>query len=363
MALLKLHITLSGISTSTSAQVSEQKFNKLGWITPEWDDGSPGINKAKTLWDTYTYTDGCGNNIKYKGELAINGGTGIPGDPLYNPDYPQATYLRGLIDAGYDLANHSSRHRDGFPLEDTIELDSLIKTRVDYEFSTLVVPSNFNGYATAANSLHYKAVTSEGDAVFDQWIPVRIHKILPLNPVTTNEFFAMTRDFTDDWTNSSTVNFYKTQVDEFFTGARNYMILGTHSQLETDQLLSGFTDLYTYVRTTSTDRLLVCSLREMLDYREMRALPMTQSLSGNTLTITIDISTITERNRWRDISLNITSDKTITNVTGEGFSNVSFNPTTGLVNGFSQRTTWSGDVPPPDPNTMLVKHGKFTITV
>jgi hypothetical protein len=352
MAQLTLHIQLSEDDPLASAIVAEQKFNKLGFVSQEWDDSNyEGALKGSQLWKDYTCTDGCGNPINFKGAVALNRGTGNPEDEGYNPGVAQVPQLNVLRDLDFDIENHSFFHTDENPLNQSVLLDGIIHLRMAYRMRVLVIPTNFIGYTHSAKLMGYIASSGQGAETFDEYSP-GIGTIIPLHEPLDPVFFGLTRYFVDEWNVPGAVQIIKNEFDKILTGERNFLVVGTHSGIDTSELLAGFTSFYDHIRTNSNDRILVCSTREALEYIEMRTMPISQTVSGNILTVTVDIANLNPRNRWRDLSFNVSSTADITGVTVEGFSSATFNPVTKLVNGFLQKKIWRGTTPvePEEPD-------------
>ncbi len=135
-------------------------------------------------------------------------------------------------------------------------------------------------------------------------------------------------------------------------GDTNIYALFTHSLLDNPTRVANFTAMVDYMNEHAADNIMFCSVREWLEYREMRRCQVVQTLVDNVLTLEIDITNLSQNNRWRDMSFNITADKAITGVTVEGFEGATFNPTTGLVNAFGQKTQWT--IPDPTPKVLPI---------
>jgi hypothetical protein len=351
MAILKLIISFATAPNSAVATVATQKFNKLGFITTQFDDGSPGWEIAANYFrdNGFTYTDGCGNSIVYRGDLAINGS-------FDNPAYVTGQQLRTLVLRGWDIDNHSDLHGNPPASTDLTNLEVKLFNQAGYVFNGIVVPGSENGYMIAGKNLGYAYATAQSSETFDGL--TGRHQIIPVALQALPEFMAITRDFSDDWDNVDTQNYYKTEMAKLFNGQRNHHIFGTHSWLDQSAILQGYKNVFTYIRSIAADRVLFCPAREAIEYRGMRACPMTQVLSGNVLTVSINTANLSARTRWQDISLNVTGGS-IASVTADGFDSTSFNSSTGLVNGFKQKITWDGSTNPTPGDTLNVPHGRF----
>lgn len=170
--------------------------------------------------------------------------------------------------------------------------------------------------------------------------PHKVHLIvLPLNgcmlhrvigQMSPSVFAPVRRDFTDEWTSSLTS--LKSIFDTPMASNNKFFRVGSHTIDAT-----AFQNLVNYIESNANDELLVCSTREWLEYDEMKVQPINQSLVDDTLTISMEFLDV--KNRWKDLSYNITSDSTIESITTTGDSAV-FNATTGLVNVFKQTKVW-----------------------
>lgn len=337
---MKFAVNYASVPSTPVITTPKIKYGKLSFVSQELDDSSRGWEPMLEFFKTLYYTDGCGNNIPFTAALAVNCGFGIPGDPGYNPAITSVAEMRTLTDAGWDIENHGMYHGSNTSSDaDVQQLNDLLLLRMQYQARGIVVPTNFTGYAHSGYTRGYIFTTAQSDLTFDEFQSVRVHKVLP--PLNTNPIYiCMTRDFIDTWDDVDT-NYLYPELDSLLNGARDFIRIGTHSILNTDALLNGFKAIYNKIHTMSEDRILVCTTREFLEYREMCNLPRTQVLNSNRLEVTIDMTGLSPLNRWRDISMNITSDKQIQSVEIlEGADSYSFNASTGLVNLFSQKTIW-----------------------
>lgn len=321
--------------SNATATVAPRKFNKKNHWAFEWDDASIGsVTALNTLNNAY-YTDGCGNNINYSAAIAINGANETSGlEYTYSGGDGKVSKANmiTMINAGWEISDHSYFHDpSGFgasvtPLENTQQMQTYIKSLLNYWTRSKVVPTNYAGHATAARDLGYLYSTSTG--TFDDFTPEWMYAPPGSWDNVSSDFAPIRRDFTDQWANS--LNYLKGVFDTLIASDNKFFRVGSHTIDAT-----AFQSLVDYIVANSNDELLVCSTREWLEYAEMKALPFTQLLSGDTLTITVDLSDLDAKNRWKDLSYNITSDQNIDSVTTTGDS-ATFNASTGLVNIFKQ---------------------------
>jgi len=345
MAIKKINISMAG-ATNAFATIAPFKYNKVGNVALTFDDGSSGINKALTMSENLYYTDGCNNQIKYSFAIAINGDGYSSGTQIYNPNYWQKPAVDAILAKGCDIENHGQFH-GGNAIDDVTNLHNLILSNIGYKMGFLVVPSAELGYMHAASLLDYTGGTSQNGDTFDEFAGT--HKLYP-PPSNPYRFLAIVRDFGDNWTvGGEHLEFIKSEISSILTGQRKFEMCGTHSTLDNIADYNGFSNLLNHIYNTMQDKVLVCTMREILEYRKMQLMPLSQSFSNGVLTVEIDVQDPNQNLRWMDVSLNVQSDSNISAVSGEGFDKYSFNAGTGLVNGFSRRldfTNVSPEVPP-----------------
>lgn len=336
---LVVQIKFATTPSSASAVVAQRKYNKKNHWAFEWDDATGGAATGLGILNSAYFTDGCGNNINYRGTLAFNGANENSGAEYTYPGgdgkVSKANML-AMINAGWEMSDHSYFHDPvGFgasvtPLDNTQRMQSYIKHLLNYWTRSKVVPTNYAGHATAARDLGYLYSTSEG--TFDSFTPEGVFNPFGNWANVPAGFAALRRGFTDGWAGS--LADLKAAFDTTKASTNRFYRVGSHTIDAT-----AFQNLVSYIQANANDEFLVSSTREWLEYNEMKAQPFSQNLIGNTLTLTIDLTGLDSKNRWKDLSFNITSAATISSVTSNGDS-TSFNSATGLVNVFKQKTSW-----------------------
>jgi len=356
-----------GITTATAAY-APIKYDKVGYFCFQFDDGSKGFLVADNLWNSYSYTDGCGNVKHYKGSVGMNRGTGVPGSNDYSAGVFNGPDLIGLINKGHDVENHSYYHtgntnnpstdkdKDDATINIILEHD-IIDKYAYYKMRGVIVPQNYTAFDTAAERLKYLWCISQGAAPFEG-TPIYQGNI-PAEVNTIPNFYRLTRFYNDNWDNSS-IEAYKAPFNSLVAGTTNIMPMFTHSTLDVPSNLAAFTSLFDYFNTQANDKVAFISLREALEYDQIRKVPVSSSLIGDTLSLTINTEDLTDVTRFFDTSFKITADAEIDSVTVDGYTSATFNPTTGLVNGFYQKKSWLKDSPDAIQE-LPVKHSKFTI--
>ncbi|WP_316817287.1 hypothetical protein [Pedobacter nyackensis] len=325
--------------SNATATIANRKFNKKNHWAFEWDDATSGAVTGLNILNNAFYTDGCGNNINYSGTLAFNGAnetSGLEYTYAGGDGRVSKANMLAMITAGWEMSDHSYFHDPvGFgasvtPLENTQRMQTYIKNLLNYWTRSKAVPTNYAGHATAARDLGYLYSTSQGtfDSFTAEWMyaPPGQWSNVP------SGFAPLRRDFTDNWSGSLTS--LQNMVTTLKAATGKFFRVGSHTINAT-----AFQDLVDFLVANSGDEFLVSSTREWLEYDEMKVQPINQVLSGDTLTISMDLTGLDVKNRWKDLSYNITSDATIASVTTDGDS-ASFNSTTGLVNVFKQNKSW-----------------------
>lgn len=333
-------IKFASAPSSATATAAARKFNKKNHWAFEWDDATTGAATGLGILNNAFYTDGCGNNINYSGTLAFNGANETSGNEYTysggDGKVSKANML-AMINAGWEMSDHSYFHDPfGFgtsvtPLENTQRMQNYIKSLLNYWTRSKVVPTNYAGHATAARDLGYLYSTSEG--TFDSFTPEGLYNPFGDWANVPSGFAALRRGFTDAW--ASSLADLKTAFDTTKAASNRFYRLGSHTIDST-----AFQNLVSYIQANANDEFLVSSTREWLEYDEIKVRPFTQSLVGDTLTITMDLTDLNIKNRWKDQCYNITSEKQIVSVTTQGGDSTSFNASTGLVNVFKQTKVW-----------------------
>ena len=331
------------------------KYEKNSMINFEWDDASIGSMSALAIMSAKSFTDGAGNNKPYTLAVAVNGraqyDNRIVGEhPVLGVVYND---MRQIINSGGDIENHAQYHdlelsSANFPLDKTIGaaanlklLDDQLYAALGYKMNAMVVPTNYPGYMEAARNMGYAVGSSTGtfDGItnYPQWTPTGSLNIIPAG----DNYLALGRAFTDTW--DTALPEFKSFVDNILNGtsptANRFFRIGSHNL----NAQGAFIDLINYISAQANDRIWLTTMREFAEYRSTKHRTIkTEVLQGNTLTITLDQSAISDRVRWRDLSLKINSDATIESVTVNG-ATASYNTATKLINVFKQKLSFGAE--------------------
>lgn len=345
---LEIKVVFNGDPTSANALIPNLKYNKSKAILMEFDDAALTVVTAYEKLAKTFYTDGCGNNKNYSLGLAVNGKNQYSDKEIGFYTGYAATYAQRLplILKGMDIMNHSFYHEEkgnfnnGKDREKNIkDLDAMILEKQGYKINTLIVPTNYAGFQTAAADFGYIGSGSQG--TFDKF--TQIGKYTPkakLSDITPFNYLAIRRAFTDDWSADGAQ--WELSNDLLSGNSFDFFEIGTHG-IKDEEAVRGFNDWIDDIALKSKDDLIFCSLREFLEYAYIKDhVTKTQLVSANTLVITLDYSTVLNKNiSWYDLSLIVKSDKSIASVSinNPDFS-LAYNKDTKLINVNRRKIKW-----------------------
>ncbi|WP_449435902.1 hypothetical protein [Pedobacter steynii] len=345
---LEIKVVFNGDPTSANALIPGLKYNKSKAILMEFDDAALTVVTAYEKLSKTFYTDGCGNNKNYSLGLAVNGKNQYSDKEIGFYTGYAATYAQRLplILKGMDIMNHSFYHEEkgnfnnGKDREKNIkDLDAMILEKQGYKINTLIVPTNYTGFQTAAADFGYIGSGSQG--TFDKF--TQIGKYSPkakLSDITPFNYLAIRRAFTDDWSVDGAQ--WELSNDLLSGNSFDFFEIGTHG-IKDEEAVRGFNDWIDNIALKSKDDLIFCSLREFLEYAYIKDhVTKTQLVSANTLVITLDYSTVLNKNiSWYDLSLIVKSDKSIASVSinNPDFS-LAYNKDTKLINVNRRKIKW-----------------------
>ncbi len=352
-----IKVVFNSIPAYAKSHFTNLKFGKAAVLNFEWDDNTTDCLTGLAIFNgglatngiTYpgkTFTDGCGNKINYRSALAVNTLSDYNGEEL-GLKYPgKVSYqqMKGLINQGWDIENHSSKHADQKSLTsakaDLTKANQLIFDRTAYNMNTLVVPTNYNFYMKAAEELGFLAGTTQADDAKDGLI------IYPSNAWKNNVdfmkipygFTALNRLFNDDWSNTDDLKSRIEETMQTSTSSVNKLIrIGTHNTSS----IAGFASFINDINKIAQDRLWVTSMRELCEYRETKhQTRKTEVLKDNALTITLNQKDIPAMIRWRDLSMMVSSNASIKTIIINGADHSSYNLKTGLINIFKENKSF-----------------------
>lgn len=373
---ITITVTLSGSANpGTKLIPADLKFNKQGHFDWTQDDGGIGALNASYVFSggvapangvnytALTYTDGAnvrGRNIAYTGSVALNSFANsdtltdyiVAGGPTYMTWANVAT----IVNRGWGILDHGAFHGIDQPGAIALGLNAFKNAAFNrnHLFNRLsaqgtpyvtrfgVVPSADSGYHSAWEQMGYVGGTSQNafdnytaEPQFDWW---NNGIGIVTNYKNDNRYHVQARRF-KDLNASDSYTDYKTAFDALLTqsspSVKASLSYGIHMfNIDT------FKKVVDYLRDNAGDRIWVCSLHEFYEYFQcIQQTGVTQTLSGNTLTVTLDQSFLPDDMRWRDMSFLLSSTATINYITVTGADDWSYNSTTGLINIFKKKTT------------------------
>lgn len=322
----KIFIQLSNVTTPVIT-IAKNKYNLPRAMMYHTDDGIIQARlHAEQIWDAIgcSYSDGCGNDIEYTTDVAVNTNAG------------NLSEYQTLIERKGAIINHSAFHSGENPLNQLEIIYDYYIDAINYKVAGVAIPGSDTGYGDASIAHREPFVISTGD-VFDSLNPVRWYLKAP-EPIGTAPF-AINRQFTD-WDSDEILDILLGYLNQSAETVDVFPI-GSHSALENQEHIDRFITFFTELNTNKRDEFIVCSLREYIEYRLMREVDMDVQVVGNLMTVTLQDSDVQliDKISWMDNCFNVTG-ATVTGVTHEGFDEVNFNGSTGLINAHKRITSW-----------------------
>lgn len=361
--------------TNPQSTFADMKYDKRTGVIYVKDDGAiddfnqifpilhGGLASDGNVYPGLRYTDGTGALVEWHPTFAIN--TANSRDQ--KDQYPGSTYweqYNQMLPFGYSIANHSWKHGGIDKYESIKRAETDIFDKTGYRVRSFVVPTNDEGYAETASYLGYKIVGSQfGEPTADDnqtkglVAPGKID-VKTIDSSKLNKFL-FSRYYFGDMTESD-IQSIKNAVDDSFNnsanGQKKYMAhMFTHGitrwRSNDEGGLSHFVGLVNYMHNhpNNNDNAWFPSMQEFAEYYETKMLVnKTQSVSGNTMTIDLDLTTIPGANLLRDMTLLI-SGGTINNIIVEGADKYTYNKATGLLNIFKKNKDVSNPYNDPKP--------------
>ena len=367
---IQIKITFSGNPLVASVAPKKLKYGKEGVLSIDFDDRPKVALAAATLMRSFT--DGAGNAVKYTAGVASNS-VDIGGNDYSATGAMSIADLKTLVNQNWGISCHGYYHyipaplvSQGFTVLDNVlfnrryHFDQLKAAGVEYVIRTGVVPGNENGYHQVWKQLGFLAGTSQN--TFDNlaanpmsdWFNGGIGEV----NLVSNSYNVFARRFAElntaagaaEWINS--INALIAQSSPTTPKILRY---GLHTGED-----SYLGQVFAHIESASNDRIWVTSLHELMEYFETKnKTAITQNRSGNVLTIELDQSALPDATRWRDLSLQLTADRSVASIEVMGADRYSFNPATGLLNVFKLKTSFAH---PDSWAVMPVKFTSFTAT-
>lgn len=359
-------VTFASAPTAYTALMADLKYNKQAVFNFESDDNAlnfrypvamlmGGKAPDSTTYPRLTFTDGCGNAVGFRAALAVNARGGYNNNEIsyFGNFMNNVTYgeLSMLVKNDWAIENHSYYHdpttRYSYKYDagrNVRELHSLMSSKLasygtPYVIRTLVAPTAWPNFERVADSLGYLCASSQGQRDFYPLYPASGQTYFDIQSLPPG-FVSFGRAFDDAWSTANIAN-WKSTIDGLISGssATKHLMwrLGTHGP----QNAANFLNFMQYVQTSTGDKLWVTTMHELMEYLELKRLAIvSKRLSGNVLTLTINLSKLPAQNRFRDMSWLITGAGTsVSGVSVVGADSYSVNTSTGLINLFKKKTS------------------------
>jgi len=340
---------------------ADMKYNKNSGLIAVKDDGTQtdgntvmqimhgGLAVDGNTYPGYRYGDGCGNDVDVHYTYAIN--TNQQRDTQTQTRTIWADYINAHNTWGDMLANHSRDHGGYDKYYEVKDAEITIFNKTGQRVRAFVIPTADEGYAETAPYLGYKMVGS----AFGVNSPDDNNKTGNMNLVgnaridvrTINlpriDKFLFTRFFYDNTNYTTSVTQIKKLIDwtlqESIGGVKKMGHWFSHG-ISVSGSNASFVEMWDYIwaHPSNNDSMWFPSMQEFSEYYETKLLVnKTETLVGNTLTISLDISDLRKEALYQDMSL-IVSGGTISSITVQGADSHTHNNATGLVNIFKKNT-------------------------
>lgn len=348
--------TFTGAPSNPTVNFTDLLFDKKAGFMFTKDDGGigdftsvfPVLNGGAAMngvtYPGYTYPDGAGGTRRIGYTFAINGRGNAARDGSNNTVTSWEQYKTILANDNFSLANHSADHsNDPSALQQLQDNEDIIRTELGIDLRTIVLPAGLPGFVAAGLQLDYLLWSSEGyggpgngsaDGYADD---IFWEAKVDVKDLGTRKLLTTRQNFDTYWAN---IQQAKDWVDEKLTDAANnpdkkFVFSAFAHGPGTNAETAAFNELIDYILSVPAyeNDLWFPTLQEFAEYLEVKRLAVKSApvVNGNTITFTIDLSAIPEKNKLKNFSLKITGG-TLSNVLVTGADSSNFNASTGLIN-------------------------------
>jgi hypothetical protein len=305
-----------------------------------------------TTYPGLSYTDGCGNDIKFKAGLSwYSKGSALNDLHINSTNYLNWPELETMLNAGWNVFNHSLQHASGIGTDYEFQITentNYIRSKVGVTTTQFIIPSGDTGYVQPAFGNGMSAVYANNGNFMGYPNGLDVSANLNFqNPKIFRRFLY------DDYYNPS-------NISQHIDNAAALSCNGTHlwyndfthrvglQSYGGSLLFSTFEYYMNYVANTygknGTDRVWMAPLQEVYEYLLVRDLSVVSSnLTGTNLEIVIDRSALPDSLLAYALSFVIKSDADILSVVANQPANLSF----------KGHPIYSGSNPPPPPEAHM----------
>ncbi|WMJ72706.1 T9SS type A sorting domain-containing protein [Cytophagaceae bacterium ABcell3] len=336
---IEVVITYSNPISEYTTNKAPLKYNKAFAYSLTLDDGFddaythayPLLNGG-TLEETGTnypglfYTDGCGNDIAFRLGIAWNSQNQDNKDVRSGtPNYITWDQMQELYDAGWDILDHSLTHSAGpgtdYPREVT-ENRQIVLDKMGVNMTHFVVPTGDTEYIPYAENAGFYGIYNQSGLDGDMGIEVSSPLETSLSPLKLNRVLIE-----DDQHNTNNVSDNIDHIAQISSEAPHWYNDFTHKvgheQTGSSLLFTTFEHYMQHIEQnygkSGADNIWAGSLQEVYEYLYIREnANMSATASENQLIIHIDMSSIPDDFRWQDLSLLVSADAEIEDITVSG---------------------------------------------
>jgi hypothetical protein len=289
------------------------------------------------------YTDGCGNNMPFNAGIAWNTANLFGIDVHIGNVADQLTWgqLDTLIDAGWDVMNHSYAHRSKSAIPSMTSMDYTNeveqnniavrnKTRKKVDMPIFVVPANDDSYHSFAINLGHKLILDQSPSTIgygglridnlQNLYALKVHRTYlgevyaRIIPSFLDTVAVRSKDGVKMWYNE-----FSHRVDEFSTTSGSYNFNYFKTRMETIANKYG---------KAGTDRMWMAPAQEVYEYLVTReTTTLTSQLVGSRLDIAFNTLNIPSWVRRKTLTLVVNSTADFNNVTVPAGVKVTFRGT------------------------------------
>jgi hypothetical protein len=294
------------------------------------------INENGITYPGLFYSDGCGNPIAFSGGLSWYSVNSLDKDlHLVTPAYMTWNQLTTVYNSGWNVFNHSYSHAAYGTTDYVYQINqntSFVKAKTGIDLTHFVIPSGDQAYITPAFANGMLSVSGNNNAFRGSPNGYRIDQ-----PIDFNNFRLFKRLVCD--ANNTTAN-----VMQGIDNAAALSVNGQHYWWSDFTHHVGFQTsgssmlfpLFQYYMENiaqqygiaGADNIWMAPMQDVYEYLSVRDNSIVNySLTGSTLTITVDFSKVPTKLRTNALTLVLDVDQDFTNVTVRGAQNYSYKGT------------------------------------
>lgn len=333
---MMLTITFDTVPTYADIDKAKLRYNKDFAYSLTLDDGYRCAYKNafmllnggyvagnNTTYPGLFYTDGCGNDIPFKGGLAIYS-KGASGNDLHvnSTNYINWNELQTMISAGWNVFNHSLQHASGTGTDyvyQIVENTRYIKEKTGYVTRHFVVPSGDQNYVAPAFANGMLSVYANNASYLG--FPNGLVVNNALNYSNFSYYKRFLYDTYYDTTNifqpiQNAANLSVNGNHLWYSDFTHRVDFGSYGGSLNFPLFAWYMQwVERHYGKSGTDNIWMAPMQEVYEYLYVRDhTPMTVSRTGNVMRVIIDRSELPDSLLKYALSFVVNSDANITSV-------------------------------------------------